>query len=86
VSTTSKRFAGRNAVITGASRGIGAALAHRLAAEGANVVLVARTVDSHDHLAGSLRETAEQCARNGVSVHVVEADLSDPQSRGAIIP
>jgi citronellol/citronellal dehydrogenase len=48
------RLAGRRAIVTGASRGIGAGLAERLAAEGAALVITARTVDKHDHLAGSL--------------------------------
>ena len=49
------RFAGRRAVVTGASRGIGAGIAERLAAEGAAVAIVARTLEAHDHLAGSLQ-------------------------------
>jgi NAD(P)-dependent dehydrogenase (short-subunit alcohol dehydrogenase family) len=73
-------------VVTGASRGIGAALAERLAAEGASLVLVARTLDAHDHLPGSLRETRERCERHGASVEVVVADLSDESSRAAVIP
>ena len=56
----SGRFAGRRALVTGASRGIGAGIAERLAAEGANVVITARTLDKHDHLAGSLNETRER--------------------------
>jgi len=44
------RFAGRRVVVTGSSRGIGAALAERLAAEGANIVLTARTLDQHETL------------------------------------
>jgi len=80
------RFAGKNAIVTGASRGIGAALAERLAAEGANVIVVARTVDQHDHLAGSLTETLARCRRHGAKVEAVAADLADPTSRSAIVP
>ena len=80
------RFAGKNAIVTGASRGIGAALAERLAAEGANVVVVARTVDQHDHLTGSLSETLQRCRRHGAKVDAVAADLADPASRAGIVP
>jgi len=80
------RFVGKNAIVTGASRGIGAALAERLAAEGANVVVVARTVEQHDHLAGSLSETLQRCRRHGAKVEAVAADLADPASRAGIVP
>src|SRR5262245_4660104 len=80
------RFGGRNVVITGASRGIGAALAERFAAEGADVLVVARTVDAHDHLAGSLSATLERCRRYGTRVEALAADLADAESRRAIVP
>ncbi len=80
------RFTGRNVIVTGASRGIGAALAERLCAEGANVAIVARTVDQHDHLAGSLNETIERCARYGTRVEAIAADLADDESRATIVP
>jgi NAD(P)-dependent dehydrogenase (short-subunit alcohol dehydrogenase family) len=44
-------------LVTGGSRGIGAAIAERLAAEGAAVAVTARTLDHHEHLPGSLAET-----------------------------
>ncbi len=50
------RLAGRIAVITGASRGIGAAVARRFAAEGAQLVLVARTVGGLEELDDQIRE------------------------------
>jgi NAD(P)-dependent dehydrogenase (short-subunit alcohol dehydrogenase family) len=80
------RFAGRRALVTGASRGIGAAVAERLAAEGAAVAVTARTHDTHDHLAGSLAQTAERLARHGAPVTTVVADLADPDDRQRIVP
>lgn len=80
------RFSGRRIIVTGASRGIGQALAATLAAEGADLLLVARTVDRHDHLAGSLAETADMCRLHGGRVEVLAADLSDADSRATIVP
>jgi citronellol/citronellal dehydrogenase len=80
------RFTGRNVVITGASRGIGTGIAERFAAEGAALVVTARTLDQHDHLAGSLRETAQRCERHGAKVVPMVADLADADDRARIIP
>lgn len=80
------RFAGRRALVTGASRGIGAGIAERLAAEGADVAITARTLEKHDHLAGSLLETRARMQRYGTTVAVVVADLTDEDDRRRIVP
>jgi NAD(P)-dependent dehydrogenase (short-subunit alcohol dehydrogenase family) len=56
------RLAGRIALITGASRGIGAAVARRFAAEGARLVLVARTVGGLEELDDQIRDADGQPA------------------------
>lgn len=48
------RFSGRTAIVTGASRGIGLAIAERLVADGANVVITARKVEALEEAATSL--------------------------------
>lgn len=81
----SKRFSGRNAVVTGASRGIGAAVAERLAADGANVAIAARTLDKHPVLPGSLNETLAKLNSYGGTHAGIVADMGDPESREGLI-
>jgi citronellol/citronellal dehydrogenase len=82
-----KRLAGKVAIVTGASRGIGCAIAVRLAAEGARIALVARTeMPGQRRLAGSLQETAERIRALGAECNVITADLVDPAKRGHIVP
>ena len=63
-------LSGRIALVTGASRGIGCAAAKALAAEGAHVILVARTV-------GGLEETDDEIRKAGGTATLVPLDLRD---------
>ena len=64
----------RAAVVTGASSGIGAAIARELCRRGQQVVLIARSADKLTDLAEELGEAA----------HVLPADLSDRPSRAGL--
>ena len=67
---SSGRLSNRIALITGASRGIGAAVAERFAAEGAHVILAARTV-------GGLEEVDDRIRAAGGTATLVPVDLAD---------
>lgn len=81
-----QRFAGRCAIVTGASRGIGRAVAIQLASEGADVAVVARSVERGSKISGSLNETAEQIRGLGSRCVVIGADLSDGDDRSRVVP
>ena len=71
-------FTGKTALVTGAGRGIGRAVALGLGGAGARVVLLARTTAQLDKTRALLRE---QCVPDG-RISVVPADLADEQDRG----
>lgn len=55
-----RKLAGRTLFITGASRGIGKAIALKAAKDGANVVVAAKTAEPHPKLPGTIYTTAEE--------------------------
>jgi 2-hydroxycyclohexanecarboxyl-CoA dehydrogenase len=71
-----KRFAGRRALVTGGGRGIGAAVARRLAEEGAHVTILSRTLAPAEAL-------AREIGGNAVEVDVADLDAAHGAVAGA---
>ena len=75
----SERLAGRNAIVTGASRGLGRATALALAAEGAAVAVVARSeAQWDDRLPGTIGQTVAEIEAAGARAVAIRADLLEP--------
>ena len=76
---------GRTLFITGASRGIGLAIALRAAREGANVAVAAKTTEPHPKLPGTIYTAAEQIEAAGGTALALPLDVrEDEQVRAAI--
>ena len=66
---------GKTAFITGASRGIGKAIALRLAREGANIVIAAKSVEENPKLGGTIFSAAEEVKALGAGALPVQCDI-----------
>ena len=76
---------GKTLFITGASRGIGQAIAVRAAADGANIVLIAKTTEPHPQLPGTLASASEAIEAAGGQALAVPTDIRDEAAVAAAV-
>ena len=68
---------GKTLFITGASRGIGKAIALRAAKDGANIAIVAKTAEPHPKLEGTVFSAAEEITKAGGQALACVVDIRD---------
>src|SRR6201996_8252614 len=71
---------GKTMFISGASRGIGLAIAKRAASDGANIALVAKTAEPHPKLPGTVYTAAKELEEAGGQALPIVGDVRDPES------
>jgi NAD(P)-dependent dehydrogenase (short-subunit alcohol dehydrogenase family) len=84
ISNTGK-LAGKTIVITGASRGFGADVAVKVAKDGANVVVLAKTTEQHAKLPGTIYETSRQVKEAGGQCLPIQLDVRNEEAVCAAI-
>ncbi|MET0284505.1 MAG: NAD(P)-dependent oxidoreductase [Polyangiales bacterium] len=78
-------LAGKTLFVTGASRGIGLAIALRAARDGANVAIAAKTAEPHKHLPGTIYDAAKQIEQAGGKALPLIVDVRDEASVNAAV-
>ncbi|MBV9961511.1 MAG: NAD(P)-dependent oxidoreductase [Parafilimonas sp.] len=78
-------FQNKTVFITGASRGIGKAIALRLAKEGANIVVAAKTIEEDPRLGGTIYTAATEIEAAGGKALAVQVDIRDEEQIKAAI-
>jgi citronellol/citronellal dehydrogenase len=71
---------GQTLFITGASRGIGLAIAKRAARDGANIVIAAKTTEANPKLPGTIHSAAAEIEAAGGQALAVQTDIRDEAS------
>ena len=79
------RLAGKTVVITGASRGFGASIAEKVARDGANVVVLAKTIERHAKLPGTIYETEKMVTEAGGTCLPMQLDVRDESAVASAI-
>src|SRR5258708_10604805 len=78
--TSASSLSGKTMFISGASRGIGLAIAKRVAADGANIALIAKTAEPHPKLPGTVYTAAKELEEAGGQALPIVGDIRDEES------
>lgn len=76
---------GKTVLITGGSRGIGKTIALRLASEGANIAIAAKTTTPHPKLEGTIYSAAEEIESLGVRALAIQCDIRNEEQIDAAV-
>ncbi len=82
---SSAPLAGRTVIMSGGSRGIGLAIAKRIAADGANIALIAKTAEPHPKLPGTVFTAAEEIEQAGGQALPIVGDVRDAEQVAAAV-